>query len=72
METENIKKTRLLTVAQFALEHPAFSQSAVRHLIFDGRSNGFDLVVKRIGKRRVLIDEGAFFVWVEAQQGGEK
>jgi hypothetical protein len=41
METQQKIKPRLLTVAQFAVEHPAFSQSDLRHLIFDASSNGF-------------------------------
>ena len=60
-------KLRLLTVPQFALEHPAFSQSSLRHLIFDANTNGFHQVIKRIG-RKILIDETAFFYWVEEQQ----
>jgi hypothetical protein len=42
-------------------------QGGLRHLIFHAKSNGFDRVIKRAG-RRVLIDEQAFFEWVESQQ----
>lgn len=42
----------------------------LRHLIFFEKTNGFDKVIRRIG-RRVLIDEQAFFAWVD-QQGGAK
>lgn len=38
----------------------------LRHLIFNSNDNGFDHVVKRVG-RRVLIDEEAFYEWVEKQ-----
>jgi hypothetical protein len=43
-----------------------------RNLIFNRKTNGLDQfkVVKKIGKR-VLIDEAAFFAWVEGQQGGQ-
>ena len=40
----------------------------LRHLVFHADRNGFDKVVKRAG-RRVLIDEEAFFEWVEEQNG---
>ncbi len=40
----------------------------LRHLIFNADSNGFSKVIKRAG-RRVLIDESAFFVWLEEQNG---
>ncbi len=35
----------------------------LRHLIFNAKTNGFDSVVRRVG-RRVLIDQQAFFAWV--------
>ena len=43
----------------------------MRHLIFFAKSNGFDAVVRRVG-RRVLIDEAAFFVWVDKQGKNEE
>lgn len=66
------KETRLMTVSQFATEHPAFSQSSLRHLIFDSGINGFHSVIRRIGKKKILLDEKSFFAWVEKQnqQGG--
>jgi hypothetical protein len=66
--TLNVEKaTRLMSVTQFATEHPAFSQSALRHLIFDADRNGFRSVIRRVGKRKVLLDERSFFEWVEKQ-----
>jgi len=45
----------------------------LRHLIFNSRTNGFEKVIKRIG-RRILIDESEFFKWVQLKnpqyQGG--
>ena len=64
------KEKNLLTVAQFALQHPAFSQPALRHLIFDAKANGFWKVIKRIGKRKILLDEQAYFDWVHEQNKG--
>jgi len=61
------KTTRLMSVTQFATEHPAFSQSALRHLIFDADINGFRSVIRRVGKRKILLDENSFFAWVEQQ-----
>ena len=70
----------LLTVRQFADKHPAFSQGALRNLIFLAESrrtskgniqgNGLDAALLRVG-RKVLIDEAKFFNWIDAQQGGE-
>ncbi len=67
----------ILTVRQFSEKHPAFSEASLRNLIFNAypRSsshgpvpgNGLESTLVRIG-RRVLIDEEAFFDWLEARQ----
>jgi hypothetical protein len=59
---------RLIPVMDWAKHHPWPPVGGLRHLIFNAKSNGFDAVVRRIG-RRVLIDEVKFFAWVE-QKGG--
>jgi hypothetical protein len=67
----------LLTVRQFAVRHPAFSESSLRWLIFNAGQrrvsgglvlpgNGFEVALVRIG-RRVFIDEERFFAWAERQ-----
>lgn len=58
---------KYLSVSQLAERHPAFSASAIRHLIFDSKSNGFDSVVCRIG-RKLVLEESAFESWVLQQQ----
>jgi hypothetical protein len=61
-------QTKYLSVPQAADYYPAFSQSAFRHLIFNSKQNGFFKVVRRIGKRKILISTKAFEEWVESQQ----
>ena len=58
----------LFTVKQFAAKEPAFTVGGLRSLIFNGNSNGLvdSGAIIRIG-RKVLIDENAFGLWVEAQ-----
>lgn len=66
----------LRTVPQFSEKHPAFTQPALRHLIFQAsprqsskgeiKGNGLDKAIVRVG-RKVLIDEGRFFDWLAAQ-----
>jgi len=43
----------------------------MRHLIFHADKNGFDKVIRRVG-RRVLIDEEAFDQWVDEQNAKQK
>ena len=69
------------TTKQFSSKYPAFSEAALRNLIFKsqrrkstkGEIAGNGLIeagaVVRIG-RKVLIDEERFFAWVRDQNGG--
>lgn len=55
-------KTKLIPVTQWGKYHSWPPIGGLRHLIFFADVNGFDKVIKRVG-RRVLIDEAAFFHW---------
>ena len=57
--------TRLIPVPQWTEFHTWPSVSGLRWLIFQEETNGFHSCIKRVG-RRVLIDERAFFEWVDA------
>ncbi len=65
-DTIKEKLPNLLTVKQFSAKHPAFSQGALRHLIFNEKTNGFQKATLRIG-RRVYINEESFFDWALTQ-----
>lgn len=67
-QTTSPEKPQLATVRQFTERNPFMTEGGVRHLIFHAESNGFSRCIRRIG-RRVYIDEGAFFEWLETQQG---
>lgn len=62
------KHSQLLTVAQWSELHSWPPAGGLRHLIFNADKNGFNKVIRRIG-RRVLIDESAFFDWVDSKGG---
>jgi hypothetical protein len=59
---------RLLTVSQFCDQNPAFTQGGLRWLLFHRETNGLKNAGLRVG-RRLLIDEDAFFAWVDEQNG---
>ena len=61
---------QLIPVNKWNERHPWPPIGGMRHLIFFAETNGFNKVVRRIG-RRVLIDEAAFFEWAN-MQGGAK
>ena len=58
----------LRTVSQLADELPAFSEPALRRLIFDAETNGMNNAVVRV-RRRVYIDIKEFNRWLETHRG---
>ena len=73
MQSETVPN-KLIPVPKWNHHHDWPPYGGLRHLIFHEKSNGFHKVIRRVG-RRVLIDEQAFFEWVDAQQynqGGQK
>ena len=59
--------TEFLTLAQTAKKYPAFTESALRWLRFNGHSNGFNNCIRKIG-RKLLIDTAAFEEWIARHQ----
>ncbi len=57
---------RYIPLTHWPDHHPWPTVAGLRHLVFHAGTNGFDRVVRRVG-RRVLIDEAAFMAWVEEQ-----
>ena len=70
---QNIKEeteTRLIPVTEWNKFQPWPPVGGLRHLIFNARTNGFDKVIRRVG-RRILIDEKKFFEFVEEKNQKE-
>ena len=55
---------RLIPLTQWNKFHPWPPLGGLRHLAFFSKRNGFEKVLRRVG-RRVLIDERAFFAFVK-------
>lgn len=66
-DNKELEKTRYIPAPEWENYHPWPKIGGLRNLIFNKKTNGFDKVVKKIGKR-VLIDERAFYEWIENQQ----
>jgi hypothetical protein len=70
--TQNITispKRTLLTVQQFCQRHQAFTPGGLRWLLFHRETNGLAKAVLKVG-RRILLDEDAFFTWLDEHQEG--
>lgn len=63
----------LNNVKQHAAKNPAFTEAALRMLIFNAQQNGLADAgaIVRIG-RKVLINEEKWFAWIEAQNAEGK
>ena len=59
--------TKLIPLTQWPEHHTYPNIAGLRYLVFNANSNGFASCIKRIGKR-ILIDEAAYFAWVDSQQ----
>lgn len=69
-----------LTIRQLSERFPAFSEPALRNLVFCSKErqssqgpipgNGLDRAILRVG-RRVLIDAEQFQEWIREKQGGD-
>jgi hypothetical protein len=57
---------KVIPLVDWELVHGYPTTGQLRWLVFHSSDNGFDSVVRRCG-RRVLIDEAAFFDWLDLQ-----
>lgn len=62
---KSMDSRRVIPLTQWNDYHPWPNQSGLRHLVFNAKHNGFSDVIRRAG-RRILIDEAAFFVWLDS------
>ena len=61
-----MKQTKYIPIPDWNKHHPWPTAVGLRNLIYHKDQNNFAKVIKRVG-RRILIDEAAFFQWVEEQ-----
>lgn len=64
--TPGAPRTRLIPANEWNEHHVWPPPGGLRHLIFHAKRTGFDRCIKRV-RRRVLIDEAAFFAWVDEE-----
>ena len=69
---ESIKKhlegeSPYLTIRDFAMKYSAWTESSIRWLIYNNTSNFNEIVVRRIGKSKILLSVSSFWNWIEMQ-----
>ena len=63
----NSNTSRLIPLTKWPEHYQWPTVGGLRHLVFWENKNGFKKVIRRVGKR-ILIDEKAFFEWVDEIQ----
>lgn len=63
---ETLTPRKLIPLTDWPQHHSYPPMGGLRHLVFNASANGFDKCIRRVG-RRILIDEAAYFEWVDAQ-----
>ncbi|WP_010598991.1 hypothetical protein [Rickettsiella massiliensis] len=66
-----LQPTRYIPIPSWEKYHDWPKVGGLRNLIFYRHKNGFDKVIKRVGGR-VLIDEAAFYNWVNERNKEDK
>lgn len=66
MQTNGTEPPKLIPLTRWNDYHPHPPIGGLRHLVFHAQSNGFDKVIRRVGSR-ILLDESAYFSWVDEQ-----
>jgi hypothetical protein len=67
MTNQNIQH-KYIPLTDWPKHHPWPPIGGLRHLVFHAKTNGFDTVIRRAG-RRILINESAFYQWLDKQNG---
>ncbi len=65
------KQIRLIPLTEWPTYHPWPPVGGLRHLVFNADRMNFRHVFKKCG-RRILIDEQAFFEYVEEQNAAKE
>lgn len=64
-ENQN-ERERFYTIKEFCKKHSWPTEHSIRWMMFNAEQNGFDKVVRRVG-RRILIKEEEFYKWLEGK-----
>jgi hypothetical protein len=56
-----------LTIRDFSKQYPTWTESSIRWLIYNNTAGFNEIVVRRIGKNKILLSIADFWRWVERQ-----
>jgi len=69
---QNSSLPNYLTVNEMLEKYSWLKPGGLRHFLFNSKKNGLEKAIRRMGKRKILINEQLFFLWIDEQNEGEK
>ena len=64
-------KRKLIPLTEWPNHHSYPPMGQLRALVFNAKDNGFDKVIRRVGKR-ILLDEAEYYAWVDKQESNRE
>lgn len=64
---QDSQKCNYLTIRDFAKQYSGWTESSIRWLIYNDTADFNTLVVRRVGKSKILISVLDFWKWIEMQ-----
>lgn len=66
MNNTKALETRYIPLTKWEKHHPWPTVGQLRWFVFNAQTNGFEVCIRKVSGR-ILIDESAFFEWVDQQ-----
>lgn len=61
-----------LSIRDFAKQYSTWTESSIRWLIYNNTEGFEDMVVRRVGKVKILLSVSDFWKWIEVQNSNRK
>ena len=61
-----------LSIRDFAKKYSTWTESSIRWLIYNNTEGFEDMVVRRVGKVKILLSVSDFWKWIEMQNSNRK
>lgn len=62
-----LEKCPYLSIRDFAKQYSTWTESSIRWLIYNNTAGFNDIVVRRVGKAKILLSISDFWKWIETQ-----
>lgn len=67
IQQNNQEPIQYLTIRDFAKRYSTWTESSIRWLIYNNTAGFNEVVVRRVGKIKILLSVSDFWKWIEMQ-----